>query len=367
MGKKAKAGKAAKRQEKLVGNSLQDLKALLERDIPASKPASAKRATAHKSPQPGRGSGAETVRARTAAVVTPVADPKPAVSITHAPKPVTRFETPQKRTETVRLVTSAELMECAASAPPRATTTATNDLPLVCAAAANKTVSTFTHLPAKADAPDAEQIKQFVSERGIKRLVHLTTFENLKGITTTGAILSRRILDANGLAYAPFDSNRIDRRCDCVNLSITYYNFYMFYGLVCHSDTPCALLHIKPDGLWKMGTLFSPVNAARNRGAYLTSGMEGLKALYADQVCDKGVVQDRQNKPLSLPTHIQAEVLVPDGIPLQDIIEIAVRDNADAAGLKASGWKGKVEVNGSLFVWQDSWFNKPPRDTDSDF
>ena len=80
---------------------------------------------------------------------------------------------------------------------------------------------------------------------------------------------------------------------------------------------------IDPSYLWHLETCFCPCNAARYRGAYIQTGINGFRSLYADT--SPGITFSRPAGHLpAAPTDIQAEVLLKDPIPLDSIIGIAV-------------------------------------------
>lgn len=214
--------------------------------------------------------------------------------------------------------------------------------------------------------PEAEAIKRFATERNLQRILHLTPIANLPGIIEAGAILSRGDLDLwdSARRYARFDYRRLDGRAGHVNCSLSYYNMQMFFRLVHVDKTPVALCVIAPDYLWAMGTLFSPVNAATNSGARVTSGFAGLASLFEEKVRDKKGVQTRNGKPLNVPTCIQAEVLIDGRIPLDGIVEILVRNASAQQAVKQAGWKKRVRVASGDFDYKNEWYNRSGHDHD---
>ena len=215
--------------------------------------------------------------------------------------------------------------------------------------------STPTH------SPDAPKIRQFVADRKISYLVHLTKMENFRGICRAGAILSVNELKLINLAYEAFDTSRLDGHLDFINCSIGYHNFHMFYGAVSKSRTHDVLLLVRPDYLWFSETRFCSVNAATRRGAYVGSGFAALTDMYADRVDDNVGSQIRDGKPEWLPTSIQAEVLVYQSIPIEDILSVVLRDAAYVSMVRQAGWTGKVTAQMELFDYQESWLSRTHR------
>lgn len=207
---------------------------------------------------------------------------------------------------------------------------------------------------------EVENIQFFVSQRRIERIVHLTRLENLNNICRSGAILSLHQLEIKNIQTKPFDGKKPEgqRYKNHVNCSLTYYNFFMLYGLVHKSGEPVVLLHIKPDYLWKQGTEFCKFNAATSGGRHVAPGYQTLRSLFEDTVRDRKGLQDRNNKPINLPTCIQAEVLIKDGIPLEDIMEIIIRSPRDEQKVKQAGWRGKIRLSPRDFDWHSEWIVK---------
>jgi hypothetical protein len=119
----------------------------------------------------------------------------------------------------------------------------------------------------------------------------------------------------------------------------------------------CIMLLIRPDYLWKTGTVFSAVNAARDGGAWQQEGLAGLEAMFADQVPDK-VTQVRAGKPSNVPICIQAQVLVPYGIPMDAIQCAIVREPFEASQVLSLGWPGEIETDPRMFEYRADWIEK---------
>ncbi|MHC5929948.1 DarT ssDNA thymidine ADP-ribosyltransferase family protein [Nostoc sp.] len=205
--------------------------------------------------------------------------------------------------------------------------------------------------------PDAEDIKSFVLHRRIEKLLHLTRLENLNNICRADAILSLYQLEKDNICTNPFDGRKLEgqKYKNYVNCSLTYYNFFMLYGLVHKSEEPVVLLYIKPDYLWKQGIEFCKFNAATGGGRHIAPGYHTLQTLFDDTVQDRQGLQDRNSKPINLPTCIQAEVLIRDGIPLADIMEIVIRSPRHEQNVRQAGWRGNIRVSSRDFDWHSEW------------
>lgn len=181
---------------------------------------------------------------------------------------------------------------------------------------------------------EAGAISAYAKERGVSRLVHFTPFLNLLGIFTTGGIMpkdcvleyARSHQDEDLLAYIRWnDALRLDRRTDCVNLSIQRINEPLLRRFKANfpQGEPWCIIEIDPVCLQKDGVLFAVANAAatavRIKGT--RAGLLGLKALFAESVTVPkayGVETCRRDASMARnrPTSIQAEVLFPGTIPL---------------------------------------------------
>jgi hypothetical protein len=104
------------------------------------------------------------------------------------------------------------------------------------------------------------------------------------------------------------------------------------------------LLAIKPDYLWKINTLFCPINAASGSGAYIKEGFDALNSMYAPRVVDiKGREYTRDNLPKNIPTCIQAEVQVYESIALNDVMVILTDASVDnITKIRNAGWQRRI-------------------------
>lgn len=200
---------------------------------------------------------------------------------------------------------------------------------------------------------EAEAISAYAKERGVSRLVHFTPFLNLLGIFTTGGIMpkdcvleyARSHQDEDLLAYIRWnDALRLDRRTDCVNLSIQGINEPLFRRFKANfpQGEPWCIIEIDPVCLQKDGALFAVANAAatavRIKGT--RAGLWGLKALFAESVTVSkayGVETCRRDASMARnrSTSIQAEVLFPGTIPLSLIRGLLFETRDGAARARA--------------------------------
>ena len=176
------------------------------------------------------------------------------------------------------------------------------------------------------------QIKQECLRRGITRLCHFTQSRNLAHILgDCEAILSSKQLQSQDLPYNPTDPNRWDGCEDMICCSLEFPNVYYFDTSRAKDRlfTDWVVLMIKPNYLWMSGTKFCPTNAATKRGTLIGEGYESFLRLFG--VNTSGLPYTRSPKHLECaPTNIQAEVLVPVPIHLDNITSIVVADKEQA-------------------------------------
>jgi hypothetical protein len=120
-----------------------------------------------------------------------------------------------------------------------------------------------------------------------------------------------------------------------------------------------VVLGINPRYILQPNTLFSPGNAAEGGGTNLRCGLEGFEAMYAESVADsKGRVFSRGSDHLRVwPTNDQAEVMICDEVPLDDIEVIFVPDSAQAARIHEGLSLVGADASRFRYVIAESFFN----------
>ena len=174
-------------------------------------------------------------------------------------------------------------------------------------------------------------IQAEVEERGITRLCHFTPSRNLSHIAADkkGILASCHLRESEKAVFNPTDIDRLDGYPDHVCCSIQYPNAWYFKVARKREQLflDWVVLFIRPDYLWWEGTRFCPRNAAAEYGGLVREGFVAFKGLFAESV---GKSSRGSRHPDFLPTDEQAEVLIPDRIQRQDILAVAVRDEAQA-------------------------------------
>ena len=201
---------------------------------------------------------------------------------------------------------------------------------------------------------EADEIRAFARERGITRIVHFTSFMGLKGILATGQILSRRAMndyrkrnpgDEACRYFRANDQGRWDARLGCINTSVEKINSRLLWVMQRRSESanlePWCILELNVACLEKQGTCYSVANAASTyvRLHGTNPGLSGLRALFAerivsgvqseDHVAQTYVVSRSRCRATNRPTDDQAEVLIPDALPVGVISAIVFKSLRD--------------------------------------
>lgn len=176
-----------------------------------------------------------------------------------------------------------------------------------------------------------------VAARQVTRVTHFTSARNLAHILRDdGGIRGTKSLkEDDRRLFNPTDLARLDGYTDHVCCSIEYPNAWYFRKVrkdeVLFPDWVVLLLDVEL--LHQPNVLFSPRNAAAERGAWLKPGPDAFEALYAPRVLGSGgrtYTRGASHLP-PVPTDQQAEVLIPAPISHSAIRAVAVRDLEHAA------------------------------------
>ena len=179
-----------------------------------------------------------------------------------------------------------------------------------------------------------ESIRTKAVERGITRLCHFTPSRNLGHIASDprGLLASRHLKTDEKTVFNPTDIERLDGYRNHLCCSIQYPNAWYFRKArgkeVLFRDW--VVVFIKSHYLWLVGTKFCPRNAAAGYGRSVRGGAAAFDGLFAQTVVGSHTYRRELGHPDFLPTDEQAEVLIPDVIEHEDVIGIAVRDQAQA-------------------------------------
>ena len=206
-------------------------------------------------------------------------------------------------------------------------------------------------------------MKKFIQDRKIERIIHFTTNIGLVGILNTNLVKSRK-----GLCEDDYLSHIVHNNClyrkdiewiDFISMSIQEPNnmFFQYSSKWPHNrNFWWCVLSFKVEIITHAGVVFCTTNNSYDtviRG----SGVDGLKALYANRVAEKHPyfkVRDARTPPAST-TSPQAEILYPRELSL-DFLETIyfpntkAEDDAMAYIAGAQQKKFQLKVDSSLFI-----------------
>jgi hypothetical protein len=177
-----------------------------------------------------------------------------------------------------------------------------------------------------------------------------------------GILATKRLEENERVVYNPTDLERLDRHKGFICCSMQYPNAW-YFDVARAKDvlfTDWVVLFLAPKYLWLPGTRFCPRNAAANYGRDVREGEEAFLALFADSVPGAyGQVRRRSAAHMECcPTDDQAEVLVADRIPAEDIIAVAVRSTSQAKNETARLRLAKAPENRYNLVVAPALFEK---------
>lgn len=221
---------------------------------------------------------------------------------------------------------------------------------------------------------DRELFLEEIRNKAINSLVHFTSTINLMSIYEQGHILSRDELKGLGIDnpelddYVEFnDSIRLDKRESYINTSIMFPNHFLFSRFRQKSALAYmnwCVIRIDPKYIYAEDTLFSVTNAASSaaRNQYGIRGdIDAFRKLFDSPLTISGFSGQRtlvrSNTAEYHTTCVQAEVLVKERIPVEDIIEVCFKDDAELSATRAAMRVQSLACN-NPFKANDMYFGK---------
>lgn len=169
--------------------------------------------------------------------------------------------------------------------------------------------------------------KEIIRDREIKRLCHFTPAKNLESILQNGILCSEKVLSENWI-----DEERFDGKTRYVCTSVQYPNVYYLNNAIQRLEIPIqnwVIIEIDPY-IIDEETLFSPSNAATKYGKYIKQGVEGFSGLFDESVPNRDGIRNRNSNWLNnATTDIQAEVLIPEAVPVEAIKGVVFHEEYD--------------------------------------
>jgi hypothetical protein len=197
-----------------------------------------------------------------------------------------------------------------------------------------------------------QEIKEYVDNRGIDKLIHFTQYKNIESILEHG-LKTRSDLDKLNTKYYFNDHMRLDKRQNSISLSITYPNSQMLWKY--SQNEHCIILVLDPSILWEYDCAFCYTNAATTD--ITKAPLENLTSIDALKLMFKGEHINRKLGSLKKkqPTDIQAEVLVLNNIPINKIKEIHLSPDNKNYELEVNNFVKntgiKIKINEHFFQW----------------
>jgi len=180
-------------------------------------------------------------------------------------------------------------------------------------------------------------IREIISRREIKQLVHFTHLDNLDSIKKYG-ILPKSVLKERGLVFKENDRKRKDRREDCISLSVSQINQSLLDTFARDFNIKeWAIVYIKPEVLYRIDALayYCFTNAANyqiNRllrndktAKCLTTG-NAFEGMFKPNIIVKTFAEERSfnrhGKSPFITTDLQAEIMYRGIINREEILYI---------------------------------------------
>jgi len=159
------------------------------------------------------------------------------------------------------------------------------------------------------------------------------------------------------------DEHRFDGYRSHVNVSIEHPNIYLMERYKKDYDDPFndwCVIDLRAEVIALKGTLFSISNAASSYAHKqgIKEGDHGLIALYQNEIKTAKGIFTRDGLDKRFPTDVQAEALVPYGIPIGKIQRISFRSEDSKATATAlfKGVSDNLEAYLSLFDVDEKLF-----------
>lgn len=156
-------------------------------------------------------------------------------------------------------------------------------------------------------------IKEFIKNRGITKLIHFTSTDNLESIYKNG-LLPRNTLLSRNLEFDYNDHNRLDNRLDAICISVSnpnshlldeFINRYPEKKYVVLEINPSILYEIKKDN-FPIERIYSDYNAASK---YAKKSFVDMSIMFKKEINKRHIAHNRDGKKDFEPTSDQAEIL----------------------------------------------------------
>lgn len=178
-------------------------------------------------------------------------------------------------------------------------------------------------------------VREIISRREIKQLVHFTQMDNLDSIKKYG-VLPKSELKKRGLVFKENDTKRYDGREDCISLSVSQINKCLLGTFARNYNTKeWTIIYIKPEVLYRTDSIayYCFTNAANyqiNRflrndhtATCLTTG-NAFEGMFKPNITVKTLTEERSynryGKSPFVTTDLQAEIMYKGIINREEIL-----------------------------------------------
>lgn len=205
------------------------------------------------------------------------------------------------------------------------------------------------------------EVLEDARRRGITRLCHFTKSVNLPAIVAAAEIRSAADLVRGAEAFEITDRRRRDGRLDKICCTFEYPNTWYLDSARSkdHTAGGWVVLDLDLELIAGPSVEFSPVNAARGRGAGIAgTGLESFEAIFAPRVLGNRRRFRRPAHPSWWPTDDQAEVMVGSPVALRHVRGILVEDERQAETELSTLRQGGLTANLPTFYIAPTLFDK---------
>jgi hypothetical protein len=193
----------------------------------------------------------------------------------------------------------------------------------------------LTKARSNANMNDNVKAFEYLSNRSVTRLCHFTKVRSLSHILTNqNGILATQFISDDRKHQN--DAQRLDNSADHVCCSLQYPNCWYWKKSKERDEDAIfkewVVLCIDLEILKAKSFKFSPCNAAKGNGSYISSDITNISSIFATKIdCRTRTTQMLQ----CCPTDDQAEILLQKNIPLQFVTGIIVGNNESANNIGA--------------------------------
>jgi hypothetical protein len=202
---------------------------------------------------------------------------------------------------------------------------------------------------------DADAVREVLVRHRRRIFTHWTPASAVPSVMEHG-LLCRRELEARGIAYQPHGYGRAGKELEFAGHVVL--GFLPHWGMMRSESGPVAILEINSRVVLADGTFFCPDNTARNdydfSEASKWDAAKHLDDLFEDPTSYKSA-------------NYQAEIWVPDGVAVEDIVGVYFRTTEDRdAAIAAIGPLASTLPRKVFFGVQTSRFPEPQAQSEID-